>query len=167
MGDLQKKFKKIMEDIENNIENKNDLEYIKTQVYNISLLFLDELDKLADLNMNKINALIERHKNMSDKIQKLEDSMNKIEEELFIEEEPYEFEIVCPYCNHEFFADFTSELESEVRCPECQNIIELDWNEEEHECGGECSGCHGHECEDDEDLEKKVETEENNEEDDM
>lgn len=145
MGDLQKNFKKIINDLENNIENKKDLEYIKTQIYNISVLFLDELDKLADLNMNKINALIERHKVMDDKMQKLENTMNNIEKELFIEEEPYEFEIVCPYCNYEFFADFTSELKSEVECPECNNIIELDWNEE-HECGGECSGCHGHDC---------------------
>lgn len=167
MGDLQKNFKKIMNDLENNIENKKDLDYIKTQVYNISMLFLDELDKLADLNMNKINALIERHKVMTDRMQKLESTMNNIEKELFIEDEPYEFEIVCPYCNYEFFTDFTTELKTEVKCPECQNIIELDWNEEEHECSGGCSGCQGHECQDSEADEELEEDSEDFDEDDM
>ena len=62
MSELQTKFKKIMDDLEANIENKKDLDYIKKQVYQISILFIDELDKLADLNMNKMNAMIERHK---------------------------------------------------------------------------------------------------------
>ena len=61
MAELQNRFKKIMQDIEEHIQDKEELEYIKTQIYNISTLFLDELDKLADLNMDKMNALIERH----------------------------------------------------------------------------------------------------------
>ena len=33
---------------------------------------------------------------------------------------------------------------SKVRCPECNNMIELDWDdEEEHGCSGHCSSCHG------------------------
>ena len=45
------------------------------------------------------------------------------------------------------------EENTEIECPECHNIIELDWNEEE--CGGCCSGCdgceEGHDSEHDED----------------
>ena len=32
------------------------------------------------------------------------------------------------------------ELKEEIECPECHNIIELDWDEEEG-CGGCCSSC--------------------------
>ena len=46
-----------------------------------------------------------------------------------------------------------TEDEKQIECPECHNIIELDWNEEE--CGGCCSGCdgceEGHDSEHDED----------------
>ena len=31
------------------------------------------------------------------------------------------------------------ELKEEIECPECHNIIELDWDEED--CGGCCSSC--------------------------
>ena len=146
MAQLKDKFNKIISDIENNIENKKDLDYIKTQIYNISILFIDELDKLADLNMNKMNALIEKNKELNEKMNRIESVMNL--------DETSDFEIVCPYCNHEFIADFSTELKKEVTCPECNNVIELDWNEEEQDtCGGHCSGCHsdcGHDEENDE-----------------
>ncbi len=51
-----------------------------------------------------------------------------------------------------------SEENTEIECPECHNIIELDWNEEE--CGGCCSGCDG--CEEGHDNEHD---EDNNDED--
>ena len=49
------------------------------------------------------------------------------------------------------------ELKEEIRCPECHNIIELDWDEDDEEegCSGCCSSCHGHdECEEDDEDEK-------------
>lgn len=140
MADLQTNFKNIMKDLEENIKNKEDLDYIKTQIYNISVLFLDELDKLADLNMNKIDTLITRYKDINERIQKVEASVNHIEKDIYMEE-GYDFEIACPYCNYEFAVDFEDGVKKEVTCPECKNVIELDWNEEEH-CHGECSGCH-------------------------
>lgn len=77
--------------------------------------------------------------------------MNKIEKELYITDEDndnYDFEIVCPYCNCEFEIEL-KELNQDVKCPECHNVIELDWNEEESSCHGDCSCCHG-ECDEDE-----------------
>ena len=35
MSDLQKSLKKIISDIEHNLKNKEDLEYVKTQIYNM------------------------------------------------------------------------------------------------------------------------------------
>ena len=37
---------------------------------------------------------------------------------------------------------------NEIRCPECGNLIELDWNgnpdnDQDKGCGGNCSGCSG------------------------
>ena len=170
MGDLQDNFKKIINDLEQNIQNKEDLDYIKTQIFNISNLFLDELDKLADLNMNKMNSLIARYKQMSDRMNKIEESMNHIEKDIYLEEEPYEFEIICPYCNTEFFTDITTDSRNEVTCPECHNVIELDWNEgehnhDDHECSGSCGHCSSHSCQ--EEQEEAEDEEEEIDEDDM
>lgn len=154
MADLQTNFKNIMKDLEENIKNKEDLDYIKTQIYNISVLFLDELDKLADLNMNKIDTLITRYKDINERIQKVEASVNHIEKDIYMEE-GYDFEIACPYCNYEFAVDFEDGVKKEVTCPECKNVIELDWNEEEH-CHGECSGCHS-DCSEENNIEYEPE----------
>ena len=72
-----------------------------------------------------------------------------IEDDIY-EEEGFDFEIVCPYCEHEFVID-TSEDKTEIKCPECKNIIELDWSgnldDEDDGCSGNCCGCSG--CGDD------------------
>lgn len=151
MSNLQEKFKNIIDDLDKNIENKKDLEYIKTQIYNISILFIDELDKISELNMDRVNRLIAKHKELTNRMQQLENNMKKIEEDIYLdsEEEELGFEIICPYCNEEFEVDMNDELKSEVKCPECNNIIELDWNQDE--CNGHCGSCGddcGH-CEDD------------------
>jgi len=79
--------------------------------------------------------------------------MNRVEKELKeIQEDIYgdetDFAILCPYCNYEFVMEGL-ELKEEIECPECENVIELDWGneeKEEHSCGG-CGGgggcCHG------------------------
>ncbi len=133
MANLKKRFNEILQDIEKNIKNKEDLEYIKSQVYNISILFLDELDKLAELNLDRLNVLIEREKELSKKITSMEKMMSSIEKEVFVNPE-CDFEIICPYCNTEFIQDLTSGVENEVKCPECGNAIEIDWHEDEECC---------------------------------
>ena len=133
MTDLKKRFNNILQNIEKNVTNKQDLDYIKTQVYNISLLFLDELDKLAEINLNRLNTMVDREKELEAKIESMEKIIDKLEKEVYSSDEDSDFEIVCPYCNSEFIEDFSNGIKYEVRCPECDNVIELDWNEEELE----------------------------------
>lgn len=169
MANLKKRFNEILQDIEKNIKNKEDLDYIKSQVYNISILFLDELDKLAELNLDRLNVLIEREKELSKKITSMEKVMNSIEKEVFVNPE-CDFEIVCPYCNAEFIEDLTSGVEHEVKCPECGNTIEIDWHEDEECSGHHCHGeCECDDCDDCDDCEEdeEIDEEENEDEDDM
>ena len=139
MTDLKKRFNNILQNIEKNVTNKQDLDYIKTQVYNISLLFLDELDKLAEINLNRLNTMVDREKELEAKIESMEKIIDKLEKEVYSSDEDSDFEIVCPYCNSEFIEDFSNGIKYEVRCPECDNVIELDWNEEELEDDTESS----------------------------
>lgn len=156
MADLQERLKSVVEELENKIENKDTLEFVKTQIYNLSLIFLDEIDRVSEMNMKKMDALAEKYREINDRVEGIEDSVKHIENDIYMEcdeGEEFDMEIVCPYCNNEFVADFSEELKDEITCPECNNIIELDWNKEEHSCGccdcgdeehGECSGnCHG------------------------
>lgn len=156
MSNLKKRLNEILADLENNIQNKEDLDYIKSQVYNISLLFLDEIDKIAELNLGRLNVMLDREKELSKRVATMEKVIKSIEKELYVSPE-CDFEILCPYCNTEFVEDFTNGFKHEVRCPECDNIIELDWHEDDecscgHECNGECS-------EDDEEEENNNENE--------
>lgn len=144
MANLKKRFNAIMAELDENIQNKDDLDYIKSQVYNVALLFLDELDKLTELSFDRLNVMIEREKDLGKKIANMENMLNNLEKEVFVSPE-CDFEIICPYCNTEFVEDLASGVEHEVKCPECGNIIELDWHEDEacscHHCDGECEEC--------------------------
>lgn len=164
MSDLKEKLNEIMNDFDKNIKNKEDLEYIKSQVYNISALFLDEMDKLAEINIKRLNVLNDREKELAKRVEDVERTMDLIKREMFVEPEECDFEITCPYCNEEFVEDFSDGIKNEVRCPECDNVIELDWHEEDgcgcgHDCDGECDcedcdddcECDCDHCEDNED----------------
>ena len=156
MANLKKKLNDILKDIEDNIKNKEDLEYVKSQIYNISILFLDEIDKIAELNLGRLNVMIDREKELSKKIASMEKVIEEIEKEMYISPD-YDFAITCPYCNEEFVEDFTDGMKSEVRCPECDNIIELDWHDDEdgcdkHDCNGDCEDCDDEEVNDEDDM---------------
>ena len=139
MGDFSKKFQDIMNDIEKNIKDEHELDYINKKITEISMLHLGVIEELADVIKNKMDVIEKKQDSIEKKIGKIESSVNGIENDMY--ENGFEFEIICPYCNNEFVADVESK--SEIRCPECQNVIELDWNggEEMHSCSGHCSGC--------------------------
>ncbi len=156
MADLKKKLNAILSDLDKNVKDKEDLEYVKSQIYNISMLFLDEIDKLAELNLDKLNAMIDREKELSQRISEMEKVIKNIEKEMYIAEEEMDFTIQCPYCNAEFVEDFTDGFKHEVRCPECDNVVQLEWCQDEecdcgheHSCNGECSLEQENEYEDD------------------
>ena len=148
MSNLNAKFKKILDDIEQNIQNKEDLEYIKVQIFNLYNMFFDEVNKIEESTMSRMETMAIAQATLQEKVEKLEDEMKSIEKELYIDEDS-DFSITCPYCNNEFVVE-CEELKDEIECPECNNIIELDWGDgcscgDECDCGDECS-CGDDEC---------------------
>lgn len=165
MSELQDKFKQIISNIEERIQDKEELEFIKEQIATISVLFLDQLDKVVDLSTSRLDEVVENQRKLNEKVMQVEKVMGNIEKDIYLDDN-YDFEIVCPYCNHEFTSDFSAEVKEEVECPECHNIIELDWNQEEEEgCSGHC-GCCDEECGQDDEQENK-EKNSNSDDDDM
>ncbi len=139
MTDFNKRFQLILDDIEKNIKDEKQLEYVNKKITEVSMLHLSVIDELTDVLKNKINNIERKQDVIEKKVSKIESSVSGIENDMY--DDGFEFEIICPYCNNEFVADVESK--NEIKCPECQNVIELDWNggEEMHSCSGHCSGC--------------------------
>lgn len=157
MEELQNKVKQILSEIEENIKDEKIAEYAKTKVFELYETFADELEKIEETCSNRIDVISAKYAVLETKMGQIETTIDKIEKDLYITDEEYDLDIVCPYCDAEFTIDTADELKNSVTCPECNNVIELDWNEE-HECGHDCSKCH-HDCDeeaendqDDEDM---------------
>ena len=109
--------------------------------------------------LKEIKELKENQKIMNEKMDKMQQVVDHIKTDIY-DDEGFDLEIVCPYCEHEFVID-SDEDQNAIECPKCKNIIELDWSgdiydEEDDGCSGHCCGCSG--CGD---------SDEENEEDDM
>lgn len=170
MAELNKNYKKIINELEGKIKNPQELEFIKSKITELTMTFIETLDKLVESS--------ERQLMLENKLNILQNSLKRIEEDIYIEEDDecndencefcsghmhdndYEFEILCPYCDYEFVTGKDVDLKKEIECPNCHNIIELDW--EEH-CDGECDECKNHCYHENESQEElKIKEEENN-----
>lgn len=107
---------------------------------------MGDLENKVESLLKEMKELKENQEIMNKKMSKMEQIINHIEDDIY-SEEGFDFEIVCPYCEYEFVID-ANENKKEVECPECKNIIELDWSgnlddEDDDGCAGHCHGCSG------------------------
>ena len=129
MANINTKFKKILSELEENIKDEQELEYVKAQMFNLYNILFEEVNKIEELANEKIAAILEIQVQMEAKVNKLEQDLTEIQKDIY-EGEDSEIAIVCPYCNNEFVLEL-EELREEIECPECNNIIELDWGQDE------------------------------------
>ena len=168
MAKLREEYKNFLEDIEKNLKNKEDLEYIRIRFSMFVDKVIDEMDMLVEYKEQKMNEIEEKQKEIEEKMSKMQQIIDNIEKDIY-SDEGFDFEIICPYCDNQFVID-VDEDKTEVECPVCNNIIELDWSgdvEEDSNCNGSCSGCHGcgEEMEEQQDDNKQAtQSEENKEE---
>lgn len=154
MSVLSDNYKRIMSEVEAKITDPNELEFVKLKMNELSMSFMEVIDNLSNETEQKIKALEEKQQKIEDKVQEVENYVSDIEndmleemEEIVMDEECYDgFEITCPYCNNDFYADISGK--DEVACPACKNIIELDWDDDEEQSGcgcanGGCNSCSG------------------------
>ena len=153
MSLLKNEYKSFLDDIEKNIKDKDDLEYIKQRFSGFMDVVLNQMDSIMNYKDEKINELEKMQNELDARMAKMQQVIDHIEKDIY-DEDGFDFEIVCPYCNYEFVIDL-DENKSEIECPECKNMIELDWtgniDDEQSGCGGSCHGCHGCGEEDEED----------------
>ena len=143
MSNLNNEYQKIMIDIEKNITNPEQLQYIKEKISELTALFMNTVDKVIEYSEEKLSNMQDKQEDLEERLARVQKSLNNIEKDIYTDEDEFEFEVVCPYCNHQFVSDIDLEETTEIQCPECENMIELDWNEDEEDCTGNCHSCHG------------------------
>lgn len=148
MGTIKNEYKSFLDDIEKNIKNKEDLEYVKKRFASFLDIMLDQIDYIVDYKKEEIEKLEKTQKQIEEKMSKMQNVLDNIEKDIY-SEDGFDFEIICPYCNYNFIIDI-DENKTEIECPECKNTIELDWSGDlDDGCSGDCHGCHG--CGDEDD----------------
>lgn len=148
MSKLSEEYLKILNDIDKNISDEDEKRYVSKKISELSSLYMDIIDRVASVNSKRMDELEKCQAELEEKLDKVKGTVDLIKKDIY-EDDDYDFEIVCPYCNHEFVADVEDELKEEIECPECHNIIELDWDGEEDCCTGFCGSCgHHDECND-------------------
>jgi len=171
MAELSKNYKKIVSEIEEKIKDPKELEFIKGKISELTIMIMDTIDNLVESN--------EKGKKLERKIDIIQNSLEKIEQDIYIQDDEdeeddcecefcgdhmhdndYEFEILCPYCDYEFITGKETDLKKEIECPNCHNLIELDWEES---CSGECNECKNHCYTEDTQKELKVSENQDNE----
>lgn len=151
MGIIKNEYKSFLDDIEKNIKNKEDLDYVKKRFASFVDIMLEQIEYIMDYKKEEMEKMEKTQKQIEEKVEKMQAVLNNIEKDIY-SEDGFDFEIVCPYCNYEFVIDL-DENKAEVECPECRNTIELDWtgdiDEQMDGCSGSCHDCHG--CDDEDD----------------
>lgn len=141
MSELSSKYRDIMNELDEKIKDKEQLDFVRSKLSEISIIFIDIIDRMSQIIEDKVIELEDGQKSIENKLSKMEKFIDEVEDELY--DDYSETEIVCPYCNSEFFAVIGNDDDSEVECPECHNIIELDMNIDNYDgeiknCSGEC-----------------------------
>ena len=144
MSNLNDEYEKIISKIESSITDEKELQTVKDEIAKLTILFINTVDKVVEYSEEKLNNVEIKYEDLEEKMNILQNKMSKIEKDIYEEDDDFEFDVICPYCNHQFVTDIDLELNSEIKCPECKNIIELDWNEddcEDESCKGNCKKC--------------------------
>ncbi|MBR2290003.1 MAG: hypothetical protein IJ867_05285 [Clostridia bacterium] len=115
---ISKKYNEILTKLEENIEDKRDFNLAKSALSDLAICYIDELTKLNE--------------NYNFKISSFEARLSELEKKLQEEEETLDATLVegiaCPYCGFEFNVEY-DDTKTETTCPNCSNLIELDWGE--------------------------------------
>lgn len=149
-------FEEILKNLNSNIKDAEALEVAKVEMFKLYNMFLDAMTEQEQTMNKKLLAIAESQLHVEEEIKRMNKSIKNIEKDIYMDdeidnEEDYDIEIKCPYCNGTFTAEMNDLTASEIVCPECNNTIELDWGEDDEcECGDSGCDCCSHDCKHDE-----------------
>ena len=125
LENFKSEIDKINSDIERHIKSEEEQLYIRKRVLELVDNLVSKFEDELNYNEMRFQELTRKEEFLESKLESLSETVNGITRDIYDEEE--NFEIICPYCNYEFESDIGEDIE-EIKCPECGNIIELDWD---------------------------------------
>ncbi len=128
MSNFGEQYRRIIETLENTIKDEKKLNLAKEQLDTMVQSIVDDCNLMIDKYDEKIAFIEKTNTKNEEKLKELERKINDFEK--MIELEEYDIFITCPYCGFEFQTEYDDEIK-EIPCPECQEIIEIDWDEDE------------------------------------
>lgn len=150
-SEFKKNIHLFYKEIEKVVKDEDKQKYLKLQFLKFIEGYIMRFEEEMDRKEEKLKELEKKTELVDSTMEEFRSKLKYLENEIYGEEDfDNGFEITCPYCNYEFEADIEEDID-EIRCPECENIIELDWVGEEEDnkndhngcCGGGCSHCEG------------------------
>lgn len=127
MSNLEEQYKRIIETLESTIKDEEKLNLAKEQLDTIVQSIVDDCNMILEKYDEKISYIEACNSKNEEKLKELEKKLISFEK--MIEIEDYDIFITCPYCGFEFQTEYDETIK-EVRCPDCQEIIEIDWDDE-------------------------------------
>lgn len=159
MSNFDLDFENVLKNLKENIKDEDDLDIAKVEVFRLYNMFLDSLTEQEQTLNKKLLAIAESQLHVEEEIRNISKSLKNIEKDIYmddeVEDEDCDVEIKCPYCNKTFTAKMSELTETEeIKCPECKNMIELDWGDgcEDDDCGCCSHGCHHHNEDEEDDM---------------
>lgn len=143
MSELSKKYTELLNEIDQNITDEKQNQYVKNKISDLSIIFIDIIDRMSEMLDQRISKIEKSQINIENRLEGIQSLIDAIEEDVY--DDNSDIEITCPYCNYDFIAEFNENENNEIECPECHNIVELDINADYDEDSGisQESGCPG------------------------
>ena len=124
---LKDEMKKFMQDMKDNIKDEQELIYMIERTNTLFDKFAESLENVVDYKEKEIEVLEKEQKEQRNRLDEINEKLEEVYNDMY--EDDYEcFGITCPYCNFKFDVNM-DESAREIICPECDNIIEIDWDE--------------------------------------
>ena len=99
MSKLSEEYLKIITEIGEHISNKDERNYVINKMSELSALYMSIIDKVSEVNSKRIESIEQHQEEIDNKISKMKNTLDLIKKDFYVDED-YDFEIVCPYCNH-------------------------------------------------------------------
>ena len=109
MSDLEEQYQKMIETLENTIKDEKKLKKAKEQLDDIVSIVVDDCSHILDKYDEKIMDIESKNRDYEMRIQALEERLRQFEQ-----------------------TDYDDEV-TEVCCPECGQIFDVDWEDDEDE----------------------------------
>ena len=81
MSKLREEFNAIIAKIEERITDEEELSFIKQQIIDVSMLYINELNKVIDISERRVNQVVENQRILEKKQNKIESTLNNMEKE--------------------------------------------------------------------------------------